>query len=183
MNVFVYFVCYGVVDWVFIYLVEEKSFIYSSLCIVYVLYEWVGILGIFFCGWMSDKLFKGCRVFVGILFMVGVFIVVFVYWLNFFGNLMVDSIVFVVIGFLIYGLVMLIGLYVLDLVLKKVVGIVVGLIGFFGYLGGVVFVSVVMGFIVDVFGWDGGFILLFVFCVFVMFFFVFILNIGLVKLK
>ena len=50
---------------------------------------------------MSDKLFKGRRAPAGILFMVGVFIAVLVYWLNPPGNPMVDSIALVAIGFLI----------------------------------------------------------------------------------
>ncbi len=48
---------------------------------------------------MSDKLFKGRRAPAGILFMVGVFIAVLVYWLNPPGNPMVDSIALVAIGF------------------------------------------------------------------------------------
>lgn len=36
----------------------------------------------------------------------------------------------------------------LDYVFKKVVGIVVGLIGLFGYLFGVVMVNIVLGFVV-----------------------------------
>ena len=51
---------------------------------------------------MSDKLFKGRRAPAGILFMIGVFIAVLVYWLNPPGNPMVDSIALVAIGFLIY---------------------------------------------------------------------------------
>ena len=107
---------------------------------------------------MSDKLFKGRRAPAGILFMVGVFIAVLVYWLNPPGNPMIDSIGLVCIGFLIYGPVMLIGLHALDLAPKKAAGTAAGLTGFFGYLGGATFASAAMGFIVDAFGWDGGFI-------------------------
>ena len=48
---------------------------------------------------MSDKLFKGRRAPAGILFMIGVFIAVLVYWLNPPGNPMVDSIALVAIDF------------------------------------------------------------------------------------
>ena len=57
------------------------------------------VFQVHFCGWMSDKLFKGRRAPAGILFMVGVFIAVLVYWLNPPGNPMVDSIALVAIGF------------------------------------------------------------------------------------
>lgn len=62
--------------------------------------------------------------------------------------------------------------------LKKVVGIVVGLIGFFGYIGGFVFVNVIMGFVVDWFDWNGGFIMLIFFCILVIVFLVLMWNIG-----
>lgn len=110
VNVFVYFVWYGVVDWVFIYLIEVKGFFFEDLCWLYFFYEYVGIFGMILCGWISDWFFKSCWVLVGVLFMVGVFIVVLVYWLNFVGYLFVDNIVLISIGFLIYGFVMLIGL-------------------------------------------------------------------------
>ena len=98
---------------------RRKSFTHSSSRTAYALYEWAGIPGTLLCGWMSDKLFKGRRAPAGILFMVGVFIAVLVYWLNPPGNPMVDSIALVAIGFLIYGPVMLIGLHALDLAPKK----------------------------------------------------------------
>ena len=64
------------------------------------------------------------------------------------------------IGFLIYGPVMLIGLYALELVPKKAAGTAAGLTGLFGYLGGAVVANITLGYTVDYFGWDGGFTLL-----------------------
>ena len=162
---------------------RRKSFTHSSSRTAYALYEWAGIRGTLLCGWMSDKLFKGRRAPAGILFMVGVFIAVLVYWLNPPGNPMVDSIALVAIGFLIYGPVMLIGLHALDLAPKKAAGTAAGLTGFFGYLGGAAFASAAMGFIVDAFGWDGGFILLLASCVLAMFFLALTLKTGSVKQK
>ena len=95
---------------------------------------------------------------------------------------MVDSIALVSIGFLIYGPVMLIGLHALDLA-PKAAGTATGLTGFFGYLGGATFASATMGFIVDAFGWNGGFILLLASCVLAMFFLALTLNTGATKAK
>jgi len=64
------------------------------------------------------------------------------------------------IGFLIYGSVMLIGLYALELVPKKAAGTAAGLTELFGYLGGAVVANIALGYTVDFYGWDGGFILL-----------------------
>jgi OPA family glycerol-3-phosphate transporter-like MFS transporter len=69
------------------------------------------------------------------------------------------------IGFLIYGPVMLIGLQALELVPKKAAGTAAGFTGLFGYLGGSVAASALMGYTVDHFGWDGGFVLLLIACV------------------
>ncbi|GAL22012.1 glycerol-3-phosphate transporter [Vibrio maritimus] len=83
-----------------------------------------------------------------------------VYWFNPAGNPAVDMMALVAIGFLIYGPVMLIGLYALELAPKKAAGTAAGLTGLFGYLGGAVAANAVLGYTVDHFGWDGGFILL-----------------------
>ena len=164
-NIFVYFVRYGVVDWAPTYLTEQKGFSASESRWSYFLYEYAGIPGTLLCGWISDKLFKSRRAPAGILFMVGVLIAVLVYWLNPPGNPFVDNIALIAIGFLIYGPVMLIGLQAIDLAPKKAAGTAAGLTGFFGYIGGSAFANAIMGWMVDHFGWNGGFILLIVSCV------------------
>ena len=72
--------------------------------------------------------------------------------------------------------------YTFDLAPKKAAGTAAGLTGF-GYLGGAAFASAAMGFIVDAFGWDGGFILLLASCVLAMFFLALTLKTGSVKQK
>ena len=62
-----------------------------------------------------------------------------------------------VIGFLIYGPVMLIGLHALELAPKKAAGTAAGFTGLFGYLGGTVAASAVIGWAADTYGWNGGF--------------------------
>jgi OPA family glycerol-3-phosphate transporter-like MFS transporter len=74
------------------------------------------------------------------------------------------------IGFLIYGPVMLIGLQALELAPKKAAGTAAGFTGLFGYLGGSVAASALMGYTVDHFGWDGGFVLLIAACALAMLF-------------
>ena len=65
-----------------------------------------------------------------------------------------------IIGFLIYGPVMLIGLHALELAPKKAAGTAAGFTGLFGYLGGSVAASAIVGYTVDYFGWDGGFMVM-----------------------
>lgn len=78
---------------------------------------------------------------------------------------------------------MLIGLHALDLAPKKAAGTAAGLTGFFGYLGGASFASAAMGFIVDAFGWNGGFILLLTSCLLAIIFLALTLNTGSAKSK
>ncbi|MDW3138485.1 MFS transporter, partial [Vibrio sp. 1288] len=153
-NAFVYLIRYGVLDWAPVYLKEAKDFSVDKSSWAYFLYEWAGIPGTLLCGWISDKLFKGRRAPAGILFMVLVTLAVLVYWFNPAGNPTIDMMALIAIGFLIYGPVMLIGLYALELAPKKAAGTAAGLTGLFGYLGGAVAANAVLGYTVDHFGWD-----------------------------
>lgn len=83
---------------------------------------------------MSDKVFRGNRGATGVFFMTLVTIATIVYWMNPAGNPNVDMICMIVIGFLIYGPVMLIGLHALELAPKKAAGTAAGFTGLFGYL-------------------------------------------------
>jgi OPA family glycerol-3-phosphate transporter-like MFS transporter len=159
-NAFVYLIRYGVLDWAPTYLYEVKDFSFNKSSWAYFLYEWAGIPGTLLCGYISDAWFKGRRAPPAILYMVLVLVAVLVYWFNPPGNPTVDIIALMAIGFLIYGPVMLIGLFALELVPKKAAGTAAGLTGLFGYLGGAVVANIALGYTVDHFGWDGGFILL-----------------------
>jgi len=164
-NVFVYLLRYGVLDWAPTYLKEAKHFTVDKSSWAYFLYEWAGIPGTLLCGWLSDKLFKGNRGATGVVFMALVAVGTVVYWLNPPGNPMVDMFALIAIGFLIYGPVMLIGLQALELVPKKAAGTAAGFTGLFGYLGGSVAANALVGYTVDLYGWDGGFMLLVASCV------------------
>ncbi|MDT3721138.1 glycerol-3-phosphate transporter [Pseudomonas oryzihabitans] len=164
-NVFVYLLRYGVLDWAPTYLKEAKHFSVDKTSWAYFFYEWAGIPGTLLCGWLSDKLFRGNRGATGVVFMLGVLVATLVYWLNPEGNPGIDLAALVSIGFLIYGPVMLIGLQALELVPKKAAGTAAGFTGLFGYLGGSVAANALVGYTVDLFGWDGGFMLLVGSCV------------------
>jgi OPA family glycerol-3-phosphate transporter-like MFS transporter len=159
-NAFVYLLRYGVLDWAPTYLHEVKHFSVDKSSWGYFFYEWAGIPGTLLCGWISDRWFNGRRSPAAILYMFLVLVALLVYWLNPPGYPTVDIGALMVIGFLIYGPVMLIGLYALELVPKKAAGTAAGLTGLFGYLGGAVVANIALGYTLDAYGWDGGFILL-----------------------
>ena len=173
-NVFVYLIRYGILKWSPVYLGEVKHFDIKATASAYAIYEFAAIPGTLLCGWMSDKVFKGKRGLTGFVFMVMVTIAVVVFWMNpatpeselaHYATLpwyknpyqLTDFAMMTVIGFLIYGPVMLIGLHALELAPKKAAGTAAGFTGLFGYLGGTVAASAVIGWAADTYGWNGGF--------------------------
>jgi MFS transporter, OPA family, glycerol-3-phosphate transporter len=164
-NAFVYFVRYGVVNWIPTYLETAKGFSFQQSSLGWSLYEYAAIPGTIACGWMSDTVFKGRRAPATILFMGLTLIAVVVYWLNRHGPLWIDYAALIAIGFLIYGPIMIIGLHALDLVPKKAAGTAAGFTGFFGYVFGSAIAGTGVGWIADRWGWNGVFITMVVCCV------------------
>lgn len=164
-NIFVYLVRYGVLDWAPTYLKEVKDFSFKDSGWAYSLYEWAGIPGTILAGVISDKWFKGKRAPVSIIYMILVLIAVVIYWKNPAGKPLIDNIALVAIGFLIYGPVMLIGVQALDLVPKNAAGTAAGFTGLFGYLGGALTANILIGYLVDSYGWNSSFLLLIAACV------------------
>jgi OPA family glycerol-3-phosphate transporter-like MFS transporter len=164
-NAFVYFVRYGVVNWIPTYLETAKGFSFKQSSTAWALYEYAAIPGTIACGWISDKYFKGRRAPANILFMALTLVAVVVYWLNIRGPLWIDYAALIAIGFLIYGPIMIIGLHALDLVPKKAAGTAAGFTGFFGYVFGSAIAGTGVGWIADRFGWNGVFITMVACCV------------------
>ncbi|MDR2282383.1 MAG: glycerol-3-phosphate transporter [Sphingobacterium sp.] len=156
-NAFVYLVRNGIINWAPTFLQEAKHFTASEATWSASIYELAAIPGTILCGVMSDKLFKGRRAPVTILYMALTFLAVAIYWLAPGENQwMVNSSLWSI-GFLIYGPVMLIGVQALDLVPKKAAGTAAGLTGLFGYFIGDLLANAALGAIVDKSGWDASF--------------------------
>jgi len=157
-NAFVYYVRYGVENWIPAYLQTAKGFSFQQSSIGWALYEFSAIPGTIACGWISDKVFMGRRAPATILFMSLTLVAVVVYWFNRTGPLWIDYAALIAIGFLIYGPIMIIGLHALDLVPKKAAGTAAGFTGFFGYVFGSAVAGSGVGWIADHWGWNGVFI-------------------------
>ncbi len=154
-NVFVYLIRYGVLDWAPTYLKEVRHFNIDKSSTAYALYEIAAIPGTLFCGWVSDYVFKAKRGLTGFIFMVATTIALYIYWKAESQDLAMAMMVLV--GFLIYGPVMLIGLHALELAPKKAAGTAAGFTGLFGYLGGSVAAGALIGWASTKYGWDSGF--------------------------
>jgi OPA family glycerol-3-phosphate transporter-like MFS transporter len=157
-NAFVYFVRYGVVNWIPTYLETAKGFSFKQSSRAWLLYEFAAIPGTIACGWISDTVFKGRRAPATILFMALTLIGVLVYWSNIHGPIWIDYAALIAIGFLIYGPIAIIGLHALDLVPKNAAGTAAGFTGFFGYVFGSAIAGTGVGWIADHWGWNGVFI-------------------------
>ncbi len=157
-NVFVYCVRYGVLNWAPTYLSKVKHFsnVYSNMGFAF--FELAAIPGTILIGWLSDKYFAGRRSPLGVISMLIILIGLIVYWQS--SNQIMTIISLGVIGFTIYGPVMLIGVAALDLVPKKAGGTAAGFTGLFGYFFGTMGAKALMGYLVQNHGWDSGFILL-----------------------
>lgn len=168
-NAFVYFVRYGVLDWAPMYLGEVKNFEFNKGAFAYTSFEFAGIFGTLLCGWVSDKIFKGKRAPVNFIFMGLTIVFILLYWLYDGNNHSVDIFALFMIGFLIYGPIMMIGLQALDMVPKKAAGTAAGFTGLFGYfLGTAVFANVGMGYAIKHLSWNGTFCLLIAACIITM---------------
>jgi OPA family glycerol-3-phosphate transporter-like MFS transporter len=106
---------------------------------------------------MSDKVFNGRRASATILFMGFTLIGLVIYGLNRQGPLWIDYTALVIIGFFVYGPIMIIGLHALELVPKKAAGTAAGFTGFFGYVFGSAIAGSGVGWIADHWGWGGVF--------------------------
>lgn len=169
-NAFVYFVRYGVVDWVPTYLETAKHFSFKESSTAWAAFEWAAVPGTLLCGWVSDRYFKSRRAPATILFLGFTLLGLIVYGLNRHGPLWLDIASLIWIGFFIYGPLMLVGLHALELVPKKAAGTAAGFTGFFGYVFGSAFAGTGVGWLADTFGWGGVSVTMIACCLLTMFF-------------
>jgi OPA family glycerol-3-phosphate transporter-like MFS transporter len=163
-NAFVYFVRYGVQNWIPTYLETAKGFSFSQSSIAWFLFEYAAIPGTLLCGWMSDRIFDGRRAPATMLFMALTLVGIVIYGLNHSGPIWIDWIALIMIGFFVYGPIMMIGLHALELVPKKAAGTAAGFTGFFGYAFGSAIAGAGVGLIADRWGWSGVFLTMIACC-------------------
>ena len=151
--IFVYIIRFGTEDWLVKYLVEVKgntltiaSSKLSSLALV-------GAFGAILAGIISDKIYKGNRTPINIVFLICLILSLLAFACNDISAL--DYVYAAMIGMFTSGPQMLIGgLCAVESSSKKVASASIGFTGVFGYVGAALS-SGGTGFVVDKFGWNG----------------------------
>ncbi|MGK5082448.1 MFS transporter [Bdellovibrionota bacterium FG-1] len=156
-NFFVYLVRYGAMDWAPTFLVEVKHSSVANASIKAASFEFLGIGGAVLAGWLSDKYFKNSRGIINVVYMVLLAFAVLEFWLIPPGYPWMDALALGAVGFLVYGPQMMVGVCAADAGGKHAAATATGFTGLFGYLGSIAS-GVGTGWIVDHFGWGGGFI-------------------------
>ena len=140
-------------DWVIKYLNEAKHNSLELAAMKLSALPLFGIVGTIGAGVISDKVFKGRRSPVNIIYLVGVAVCLILLKFNTISNL--DFVIIGLIGAFTYGPQMMIGgLCAVESSSKKVASAATGFTGSFGYLGAVLSATGT-GFMTDKFGWDG----------------------------
>lgn len=136
---FVYFVRQGVSSWAHIFLLDfkgvadaqEAAFRVSGM-------EIGGLLGSLVSGWASDKMMRGRRIPIIVLWLAGVMASVTSLWFVPVAWRYANWLSVFCIGFFIYGPQMLVGLAGAEIVDKSAVSSTIGLLGWIAYLGAAV---------------------------------------------
>lgn len=169
-DAFVFMVRYGCLDWAPTYLSEAHGFDIKHAGWAYFAYEFAAIPGTLLCGWLSDKVFKGRRALLNIIYMLCAAIFVLLYW-QFSSSYTVVTVSLICIGFFVYGPIMLLAVQSMDMVPKNASGAAVGLIGFCTYFfGTAILANVVLGYVAQYAGWNWAFALIFAACFISIFF-------------
>ncbi|MCW9733376.1 MFS transporter [Avibacterium sp. 20-15] len=158
IDVFTYMIRFGVLTWLPLYLLETKGFSKKDMGIAFAIFEWSAIISTLFAGYLTDSFFKGRRMPLSIICLVGVGMAMFIYW----GGETLGTVTLGagIIGCLIYVPMFLSSLQTIELVPSFAAGSATGLRGFLSYVLGSFSGTALIGFVAKHYGWDYGFYLL-----------------------
>ncbi|MGR3951926.1 MAG: MFS transporter [Chlamydia sp.] len=153
---FVYIIRTAVNDWSVLYLVEAKGYSQFGAGGIVFWFEIGGFFGSLFAGYASDKIFKGGRGQINVLFSFLVACVIAAFWANPAMNPFLDSLFLFLIGFFVFGPQMLIGMAAAELAHKNAAATSTGFVGWIAYIGAAG-AGYPIGKIAQEFGWNGFF--------------------------
>lgn len=158
VDAFVYLVRFGVLTWLPIYLLQQKGFSKGQMSVAFAIFEWAAIPSTLFAGMLTDKYLKGQRMPLAIVCMTIILGALFFYWSG--TSLLVVTAAAGLIGALIYVPQFLASVQTMEVVPSFAVGSAVGLRGFMSYVVGATMGTALIGKMVDLYGWNAGFLVL-----------------------
>jgi MFS transporter, OPA family, sugar phosphate sensor protein UhpC len=156
---FVYVLRMGISDWTGLFLYEMKGYGALGSSGTSSLFEAGGFCGCLVAGWSSDRLFNAKRGPVCVLFSLGIFASLLLFWMVPVGYLFLDWITIFLMGFTVFGPQMLVGMYASELCHKRAAATANGFVGWIAYLGAA-FSGYPLGLLIDNAGWNGAFLAL-----------------------
>ncbi|AEC17295.1 MFS transporter [Gallibacterium anatis] len=180
IDVFTYMIRFGVLTWLPLYLLETKGFSKGEMSAAFAIFEWAAIPSTLLAGWLTDTYFKGRRMPLAIITLVGVGLAMFAYWGG--QDLLTVTIGAGIIGCLIYVPMFLSSLQTIELVPSFAAGSATGLRGLLSYILGSFSGTALFGILAERFGWDAGFYLL-LFAVCACIFCCYMTHLGVMRLE
>lgn len=157
---FIYVVRMAINDWSALFLIETKAYstVKANFCVS--LFEIGGLFGMLVAGWLSDRISKGKRGPMNVVFSLGLLFALLGLWYGKHSSIWwFDGTMLFTIGFFLFGPQMMIGLAAAELSHKKAAGTASGFTGWFAYFGAA-FAGYPLGKIAQDWGWHGFFIAL-----------------------
>ena len=155
-NFFVYILRYAVLDWGPTLLHDAKHLSIGNASLMVAGFEVAGVIGALLAGWLTDRLFGGRPMRVGLFYMVLAGLSLLLFWRGAGESKLWNTVLLCAAGFFIYGPQCLIGIAAAKLATKDAAATAVGLTGLFGYLS-TVLSGWGLGALVQWQGWDAGF--------------------------
>lgn len=155
VNVALYFIRFGIEDWMPIYLSEVANMSQTSIQMSISILEWIAIPGSLIFAWIAVK-FPNKMAKAGALglFLMAGFIMVYEYMaVGGVNNYLLFYIVCGILGGLIYGPQLIVNILTLDFVPPQVAGTAIGYVGLMAYLLGNIGANWIMPLLADNFGW------------------------------
>jgi OPA family glycerol-3-phosphate transporter-like MFS transporter/OPA family sugar phosphate sensor protein UhpC-like MFS transporter len=157
-NLFVYTVRYGILDWGPTFLKQARHIDLTSASWMVAAFEGSGILGMLSSGWLTGRFFGGRATRVCPVYMAGCVGALVMFWALPHAGFAVSVTLLCLAGFFTYGPQTLVGIAAANLATKRAAASAVGLTGFFGYLSTAIS-GVGVGWLVERYGWDAGFLM------------------------
>lgn len=163
MDTFVYMIRFGLINWLPIYLLSVKGFSKEQMHTAFLFFEWAAIPSTMLAGIISDRLFKGYRMPPAILAVCIIFFMIIGYFTS--DNIYYTIFFAAAAGCLVYVPQFLASVQTMEVVPAFAVGSCVGLRGFMSYVVGASLGTMLLGAMVDAFGWNAGLYMLLFACI------------------